>query len=203
MSFFRDRRVLWALVAPVVAAFVLPPITSVSFGPLMLLLLALAVAGFFGASRLLKQRPEHRRPPSLLEVTLLPPPERYRGRAPTTLAALAEALANARLGLVRVLPDALRLERGAHDFVQVQVTNPGRVVLADLRVEASSILEALAVCDALAPLLGPFTFVAPGAELFVDGTTPREDLFRMLHDQFLLGGNRPDSARSSPRRYLN
>lgn len=201
MGFFRDRRVLSALVVLVVAAFVLPPVTSGSLG-LPVLLLILAMAGFFAMSGLMKRRPPRPRAPSF-EVTLLPPPERYRGRAPTTLAALAEALSNARLGMLRVLPDALRLEGERGDFVKVQVANPELVVLADVRVEANSTRQALFVCDALAPLLGAFTFVAPGAELFVDGTTPREDLDRTLHDQFLRSANRPDSARSSPRRYLN
>ena len=117
-----------------------------------------------------------------IEIVLRPPPERYRTRAPVPLVVLARALEDADVGEVIRGEDRVEIQAGNGTRTLVQVTDPGHVTLASVRVESSSAEHALLCCDALVPRLGPLTFCATGVELFVDGTLPRVDLERQFRD---------------------
>ena len=117
-----------------------------------------------------------------VEIALRPPPERYGMRAPVPLAVLVRALEDADLGEVVRREDRIEVRAGTGAWTIVMVAEPAAVTLASVRVDSSSADHALLCCDALVPRLGPLTFCAEGIELFIDGTLPRVELERQLHD---------------------
>ncbi len=122
--------------------------------------------------------------PRRVQVVVRPPPPRFGVPGPTSLEAMGQSLERAGLGTVTRRGSRLRLR--APDGDDVLIHTGGKtdgITLADLEVEASSAELCALALDALAPRVGPMELELDGAELFVDGTTPRETLQRTLHDR--------------------
>jgi len=109
-------------------------------------------------------------------------PRRYGRREPVRLETLARLLSEAGLG--RVSLDGRRLcvtTREGH-VTLFEAAKADAVIHAELQVTSSSIDLAALACEALAPRLGPMEIEVEGIRLEVDGTRPRTELERELHD---------------------
>lgn len=181
---YRDRRATVFTALLVVAALVVG-LAGVRIALRLAMFALVGLAGYYLVSMLWKAiRPSRRRILGPVKLTLLPPPERYRGRSPTTLAQLVRALESATLGPVDVHPRSLRVTASGHpDYVDLTCEDPEKVTLDTVQLQTNSTDFALAVCDAIAPWVGPHVFAAEGVELFVDGTMPRWELERELFDK--------------------
>ena len=166
--------------------------------------------GFVAVSALLRKvrRSAHRL--KSVEVEVLPPPERYRGRSPTTLERISAALRESRFGEVRSEERRCILVTPDEDVFQVDVEDAARVTYASVRVRCTSANLALVGLDVLAPALGPITARIGGVELLIDGILPRVDLERRFHEEHRLLLRRletelegPPAAAPEPKRYLN
>ncbi|MBX5484221.1 MAG: hypothetical protein IRZ16_20535 [Myxococcaceae bacterium] len=131
------------------------------------------------------------RPKEGLAIELLPPPERYGPRDPVPFSALARAIEAAQLGTIeRSEAGRLRLVTLEGEWLELSSSDPVATSLQNLRIESSSGDLAAFACDALVPRLGPLTFRENGIEVFIDGTLPRSELERELHDRRITRMNR-------------
>ncbi|MFZ5469504.1 MAG: hypothetical protein ACOZIN_08715 [Myxococcota bacterium] len=168
-----DKRWLFTLAVIVVTAMFAVQLLGlrVAFGAAAVLL-----AVHLARSALRRRRRRGAPRSGQVAVELFSPPSRYGPRQPVPLETLRRMLDGIGVGQVSVEEQALLLDEGEGRWARLVSSTPQAVVLVNVRVEASSAVAALVLCDALVPLLGPMTVTLDGVEMFLDGTTPRREL---------------------------
>jgi hypothetical protein len=130
----------------------------------------------------LRRRLRAARPRDLLTGVVASPADRYTDRAPVSLIALARQVEDAALGQVTVEGAVLRVSDRSGEFVELRVPDPRAVVRSGIALTATSVELAALCSDAIATRVGPIQLRIGGLDLFIDGTVPRFQLERTIHD---------------------